>query len=133
MPSYLYKPGHPFADKNGMVEKGDYYYHLSMTKESKQMMMGNQPVTLRFISDEMPPTRHMANGKLYTSKKKFRDETRARGCIEVGNETKTLLAPRKQVKLDKRKRRDDIKRAIWELKNGRDIKTEVMKEIRPKG
>ena len=133
MPSYLYKPEHPAADKDGMIEKGEYYYFLSMTKESKQMMIGNQPVTLNFISDSMEPTRHMCNGKMYTSKKKFRDETRARGCIEIGNETKTVLTPRKPKLLDKRKRRDDIKRAVWELKNGRDIKTEVMKDVRPKG
>jgi hypothetical protein len=29
---------------------------------------------------------HPCNGKRYDSKKRFRDETRARGCTEVGND-----------------------------------------------
>ena len=38
------------------------------------------------ILDEMPATRHMADGNLYTSKRKFRTVTKAHGCIEVGND-----------------------------------------------
>lgn len=69
------------------------------------------------ISDEMEPTKHMADGNTYTSKKKFRDATRAAGCVEVGNETATLLAPRKQITLDTAARREHIRRAIHELQN----------------
>lgn len=69
------------------------------------------------ISDEMAETRHMADGKTYTSKAKFRQATRAAGCVEVGNETTTLLKPRQQVQLDPVKRRDDIRRAIYEACN----------------
>jgi flagellar basal body rod protein FlgC len=127
MTSYLYKPEHPLANESGFVTKDTYYEYLYLTNvKDKQMMNGNQPVTLRFISDNLGDingVRHMVNGKYYTSKKKFRDETKARGCIEVGNET--TIKPRKQILPDKRKRREDIKRAIWELKNGRDIVTEV--------
>jgi hypothetical protein len=66
----------------------------------------------------MAPTQHMANGRLYTSKKKFRDETRARGCIEVGNEVSTILKKKAPVKLDKKQRREDIKKAIYQIRNG---------------
>jgi hypothetical protein len=69
------------------------------------------------ISDEMAETRHMADGKYYTSKKKFRDATRAAGCVEVGDQTHILTKPRKPVELDRRQRREDIQRAIYELKN----------------
>lgn len=69
------------------------------------------------ISDTMDETRHMADGKVYTSKAKFRAATRAAGCVEVGNETSTLLKPREQIKLDPAKRRDDIRRTIFELRN----------------
>jgi hypothetical protein len=118
MTSYLYRPECPLADKNGFVEKNnEYYYWLSLTTPDNRMMKGNQPVEFRFISDEMPPTVHMCNGKLYTSKKKFRDETRARGCVEIGNEKETVLKPRKPKKLSKKQRREDIKRALWEVKN----------------
>ena len=126
MPSYVYKPECPYANERGMVEKNqEYYMWLMYNTPDNRMMRGNEAVEFRFISDTMEPTRHMVNGKIYTSKKKFRDETKARGCIEVGNETSTLTKKRPVVKLDKRKRREDIKRAVWELKNGRDIKAEI--------
>src|SRR5271155_1101667 len=69
------------------------------------------------ISDEMEPTRHMANNKMYTSKAKFRQATRDAGCIEVGTETATLLKPRKQIQLDPVRRREEIRRAISEIRN----------------
>lgn len=69
------------------------------------------------ISDTMPETRHMADGKYYTSKAAFRAATRAAGCVEVGNETSALLKPREAIKLDPAKRRDDIRRTIYELRN----------------
>jgi hypothetical protein len=69
------------------------------------------------ISDIMPETRHMANNKRYTSKSQFRAATKAAGCIEYGNETATLLKPRKPVTLDRGRRREDIKRAIYDLRN----------------
>lgn len=69
------------------------------------------------ISDEMAPLRHMADGKMYDSKVKFRQATRAAGCVEVGTETQALLKPRQQIHLDQGKRRDDIRRTIYELRN----------------
>ena len=117
-----YKPSHPMADKDGWVKHENLYDYY--VEEDKSYTRGNQKVTVHYIPDEMAPTRHMIDGKHYTSKKKFRNETKARGCVEVGNETATLLKPRKPIELDKRQRRDDIKRAIWEIRNGRDIKRE---------
>jgi hypothetical protein len=38
------------------------------------------------ISDNLDPTWHPATGKRISSKSKFRAETRAAGCVEVGNE-----------------------------------------------
>lgn len=69
------------------------------------------------ISDIMPETKHMADGKIYTSKSEFRKATRAAGCVEVGNETKTLLQPRKRIELDRNARREAIQRSIYQLKN----------------
>jgi hypothetical protein len=68
------------------------------------------------ISDTMNPTRHMASGRVFDSKRAFREETRAHGCIEVGNEP---LKPRTPIRLDKGQRRDHIRQAIYELRNGR--------------
>jgi hypothetical protein len=77
-------------------------------------MFGTGPAV---ISDTMPATRNMCDGKHYTSKAEFRQVTKAHGCIEVGTDT-TQLKPRKKVPLDRRKRREDIKRVIHNLKNG---------------
>lgn len=67
------------------------------------------------ISDEMPETRHMATGEYMTSKSKFRQATKASGCIEVGNETSTLLKPRKVIQLSRQDRRDAIRHSIQQL------------------
>jgi len=127
MTSYLYKPGHLLANKRGMVEKGDYYQYLYMITDDKRMMIGNQPVTIHYIADEMPATRHMCNAKIYTSKKKYRNETRAYGCVEVGNNFEGLkrTSNRYKKEREKKQRRHDVRRAVWELKNGRNIVNEV--------
>ncbi len=80
-------------------------------------VFGNGPA---IIGDSMEPTRHMCDGKYYTSKHLFRETTKAHGCVEVGTD-QSHLKPRKPVPLDRRKRREDIKRTIHNLKNG--IKT----------
>ncbi len=125
--SYIYKPECPYANERGMVEKNqEYYLWLDYNTPDNRMMIGNQIVEFRFNSDTMEPTRHMVNGKYYTSKKKFRNETKAYGCIEVGDQTQHLTKKREPKKLGRRERREDIKRALWEVRNGRDI----MKELR---
>ena len=67
------------------------------------------------ISDIMPATRHMADGRYYTSKSEFRKVTKAYGCVEIGNETATMLKPRKPIPLSREQRRNDIRKAIREL------------------
>lgn len=99
----VYKPDHPEANENGMIDRSLLYYEK-----------GDSAYV---ISDEMPEIRHMCDNKLYTSKAKFRETTRAHNCLEVGNEVSTLLKPRKPVQMDRRKRADDIRRAIYELRN----------------
>ncbi len=71
------------------------------------------------ISDTMDALQHHADGKMYDSKQKFRETTRAYGYIEYGSETKALLTPRKPILMDRAKRRDDIRRTIYDLRNGR--------------
>lgn len=116
MGSYLYRPEHPFANGNGFVDKSIYLQGEYYKKEHLNMTVGNQKVYVQYISDNLDYVRHMSNGKIYTSKKKFRDETKARGCIEVGNEIK--IKPRKQIVPDRRQRREDIKKAISQVRNG---------------
>ena len=70
------------------------------------------------ISDIMPETRHMVTGRMHTSKSAFRAETKAQGCIEVGNDP-AITRPRKPVPMSREKRRDDIRRTLYEMRNGR--------------
>ena|SRR5258708_2569082 len=109
--TWIYRPNHPKSNENGMIER-----HLVDNYEP-----GPAP---HVITDEMPATRHMCNNKFYTSKAKFRETTKAYGCIEYGNEAATLLKPRKPIPLDRQKCRDDIKRALWEVRNGQGYKPE---------
>ena len=101
----VYRPNHPNANANGLVEKS----LLSPTSDDPKIYV---------ISDTMPETRHMADGKYYSSKSKFREVTKAHGCIEMGNDS-SLTRPRKSIPLSREKRRDDIRRTIYELRNGR--------------
>ena len=114
-----YDPSHPLA-KDGWVSRSDYEIGFHLTQDEYRAIIGNQEIRVHTISDIMQPMVHMCDGKLYDSKSKFRQTTKQHGCIEIGNETSTVLKPRKEVRLDQGQRRTDIKRAIWELNNGRN-------------
>lgn len=97
--SLVYRPDHPAANSNGMVEK-----HIA----------GEKPTELKrlrgVIQDTMPLTWHPSDGKHYDSKSKFRAVTKAHGALEVGNESVTPRAsePDRTIKAD-------IARSIAEL------------------
>ncbi|HET9285706.1 MAG TPA: hypothetical protein VFR24_27455 [Candidatus Angelobacter sp.] len=105
MTRYVYRPDHPSCDEFGMVEAS-----IAGPKHESDN-------AAYVITDEMPALRHMADGKHYTSKAKFRQATKAAGCIEIGEETKTVLAPRQRIELSRSDRRDSIRKAIYELRN----------------
>ncbi len=100
----VYRPDHPNCNENGLVDAS---------------IAGEKTTDPRFyvISDTIPLTRHMADGKYYDSKRKFREATKASGCVEYGNDP-AVTRPRKRILLDRNKRREDIKRTIYELRNG---------------
>ena len=77
----------------------------------------NKDEATHVISDVMDHLLNHADCKHYDSKSEFRKATRRAGYIEYGNETTTLLKPRKPIELDRRQRREDIQRAIYQLKN----------------
>ena len=79
---------------------------------------GKQAKSVGFyvISDTMEPIKHHATGQILDSKAKFRSATRAAGCVEIGNET---IKPRKPIELNREQRRNDIRKTIYELRNGR--------------
>lgn len=140
MPKYKHMPNHPYANERGIVEVNDKFYEglylMGAMGEDKRMMRGNEPVVINYISDNMPPTKHMALD-IYDapidSKSKFRRITKERGCVEVGDQTHVLTKKRAPAKLDRKLRRDHIKDALQKLRsnqvprdgNGR-LKTEIL-------
>jgi hypothetical protein len=71
-----------------------------------------------YISDNMDALWHPADNSFTDSKSQFRRLTKKHGCVEVGNDISTKQT-KTWIKPDKRQRVEDIKRAIYELKNGR--------------
>ena len=67
------------------------------------------------ISDNMESLKHHATGRMISSKRAFAKETRAAGCVEIGNEP---IKPRKSIPLDRGQRREAIRETIYKLKNG---------------
>lgn len=64
----------------------------------------------RVITDTMDPTEHI-DGKFYDSKSKFREVTKAHGCIEVGNDP-ARLRPIQKPKPDIKARKEAVQKAI---------------------
>jgi hypothetical protein len=64
-----------------------YRYDPTIDKVVPAHEIARPSAGLFVISDTMPLMAHPCNGRYYDSKSRFRDETRARGCIEIGNET----------------------------------------------
>lgn len=92
-----------YVRRNGRLVEKDYADPLIVSRSATSV-----------ISDTMAPLKHMATGRMIDSKSEFRKDTRASGCIETGNEMVRAKAP---VKLDPVRRRDDIRRAVYELRN----------------
>lgn len=70
--SLIYRPDHPQANENGMIDRSLDYAER-----------GRGP---QIISDTMEALIHPITGKRMDSKSAFRAVTRAHGCEEVGNE-----------------------------------------------
>lgn len=66
------------------------------------------------ITDTMQPVKHMGTGRTLESKSAFRKDTRASGCVEIGNET---VKPRAPIRLDRGERRDAIRQALYKARN----------------
>lgn len=65
-------------------------------------------------SDIMRPIMHHGTGRIIDSKSAFRRDTKASGCVEIGNDA---VMPRTPIRLDRRQRREAIKQSIYNLRN----------------
>ena len=87
-------------------------------REGEFIELGQQPVEVRtqIITDSLPPGGlwHPATGKYVDSKSRFRQFTKAAGCVEVGNEVQKDTR-----KWDVPNLKGDIRAAIEKTRNAR--------------
>ena len=106
--AWRYRPKHPKANANGMVDTAFLYEETPAQSDLPRPYV---------VSDTTPPLRHHGTGEILESKSAFRKRNKELGFTEIGNEKpKGRRAP---VKLDRQQRKQDIHKAIYQLKNGR--------------
>lgn len=73
-----------------MTERMRYYFDkttMKMVPESEYRRPKEEARNrVTIMSDEMPETLHPCDGRHYTSKTRFREVTKANGCIEIGGD-----------------------------------------------
>lgn len=99
---WVYRPDHPEANENGMVPA-----HVAGPRN-------HADPAPNVITDTMPHTLNMADGRHYDSKSRFRAATRARGLEEVGTDKSILHDPIER-RMDVGNVEMDVKRAIQEV------------------
>lgn len=111
--SWVYRPNHPLANENGMIER-----HLVIDEPTAASALPRPYV----VSDSLgEPVKHLATGIYSDSKSFHHKKNRELGLVELGNEWKAHVSQPKPAKLDKRQRKNDIRKAISELRNGRRV------------
>jgi hypothetical protein len=100
--SWVYRPGHPAANENGMVPRD----------------LAGEPVAARsalpgpmVISDAVE-VKSMVDGAIYTSKSALRRSYRERGYVEVGNEE---MKPRPKPRADRKGIKAAVRRAASQV------------------
>ena len=70
------------------------------------------------ISDHLPDIQSMVSGERFASKSQLRKHYRANGVTEVGNEISATMKMAAQKPERPKIKREDIKRAIYQVRNG---------------
>lgn len=97
--SYVFDPA-----SGEVIERGAFLARQPLPKRS------HLPTPM-IATDTMEATQHPCDGRFYTSKSRFRAETRAHGCIEVGNDP-ARLRPKSKTKPDTTSNRAALERAL---------------------
>lgn len=111
--SWIYRPNHPLANENGMIER-----HLVDDGPVASSSLPRPYV----VSDSLGGgVKHLATGQILDSKSAHRRLNKELGLVELGNEKEAHLKQPAPPKLDKRQRKNDIRKAIKELREGRRV------------
>ena len=111
--TWVYRPNHPLACENGMAEK-----HLVIDEPVAASSLPRPYVVSDSLGGEV---KHMATGRMLDSKSEHRRLNKELGLVELGNEKSAHLKQERPAKLDKAQRKNDIRKAIHELRNGRRV------------
>lgn len=99
----VYRPNHPRANSNGMVP-----ISIAGPRNEKQQ-------AVYVISDTLDRhLKHPGTGEMIDSKARFRQATRASGCVEVGTDP-AASRPRPKFEVSEREIVMDVKRSLAEL------------------
>lgn len=79
-----------------------------------------------YLSDEMPPTECMADGKFYTSKRKMSEAVKAHGFRETEGAKNVASRPEQQDRAMQIK--EDIEKAYYQIKYGEAPLSEADRE-----
>ena len=107
---WRYRPNHPEANENGMVDTA-----LLIAEPSSRSDLPSPMV----VSDTIDALRHHGTGEMLESKSAFRRRNKELGYVEIGNEKPK--GRRTPVKMDRQQRKNDIRKAIYQLKNGKRV------------
>lgn len=102
----IYRPHHPLANENGMVER-----HLGGPVETTKPLYA-----VHVISDTMAHLKHPGTGAMLDSKSRFREHTRDSGCLEVGTDP-AGSKPKPRFDVSTSEVVQDVKRAIQEVRS----------------
>lgn len=100
--TWVYRPNHPQANENGMVDSA-----IAGPRNEKSQ-------ATYVISDTMDHMKHPGTGAMIDSKSRFREHTRASGCVEVGTDP-AILREKPRVEPSLNDIAMDVKRSIAEL------------------
>lgn len=100
--AWVYRPDHPLADANGMVEK-----HLA-----GEPVRARSTLPFPMVVTDQIEIKSMVDGQIYTSKAALRRSYREHGYVEVGNEWLRNEPQQPRPKSNRKAIRDSVGKAL---------------------
>lgn len=100
------------------LDNGRSVYRKVETETRKRSHLPSPMIS----TDTMAAVQHPCTGEMIDSKARFRNITKAHGCVEVGNDP-ARLKPREKPKVDRKEVRAAIRKAKAEYSLGRRPQT----------
>ena len=114
-------------------------YHFEQQEDGTYKAIEGNPVQkvdepgITFINDEIPPTEHPCDGKVYTSKHAYDATTKANDCIEVGHRPGDRRSVLFQARRDALQTTINNLKRSYEVLQSKDGRRQIMQEMSKKG